>query len=64
MFSTVPDNNRAPTQPRPMPVDGNGRMKAPPSVGDMLLTVVLVLYPAFATVAVLVAGLLYSGAGA
>lgn len=48
----------------PAPPEKLGAKPTKASVGEALLTCVLVLYPALATVATIAAGLLFSGMGA
>lgn len=51
-------------QARPAKLEPVARSKPAPAVGEALLTCVLVLYPALATVAMIAAGLLFSGMSA
>ena len=64
MATTIHDSDPAPARPGPTQPGGAPSRNAAPTIGNTLLTVLLVIYPALGALGVIVVGLLLAGAGA
>ncbi|WP_378944082.1 hypothetical protein [Mesorhizobium sp. ANAO-SY3R2] len=64
MATTTHDDNPALARPGPVQPDGDTSRNAAPTIGDTLLTVLLVIYPALGALGLIGVGLLLAGVSA